>query len=70
MKSICKNCAFSARDGKDRFCGKRMIYVKDCNRCSQFAEGKDGDVDHKVFLAFTITVVVIGFALMILTNLW
>lgn len=69
MRSICKNCCHSQRDGQHLFCAKRMKYVRDSYKCNYFAEGRDGDVDNAVYLAFAIIMIVLGIAITILTNI-
>lgn len=69
MRSVCKNCCHSQRDGQHLFCAKRMKYVRDSYKCKYFAEGRDGDVDNAVYLAFAIIMIVLGIAITILTNI-
>lgn len=69
MRSVCKNCCHSQRDGQHLFCAKRMEYVRDSYKCKYFAEGRDGDVDNAVYLAFAIITIVLGIAITILTNI-
>ena len=69
MRSVCKNCCRSQRDGQHLFCSKRMKYVSDNYKCKYFAEGRDGDVDNAVYLAFAIITIVLGIAITILTNI-
>lgn len=69
MRSVCKNCCHSQRDGQHLFCAKRMKYVPDSYKCDYFAEGRDGDVDNAVYLAFAIIMIVLGIAITILTNI-
>ena len=60
MRSVCKNCCHSQRDGQHLFCAKRMKYVRDSYKCKCFAEGRDGDIDNKVYAAFAVIVFVLG----------
>lgn len=60
MKSICKNCCHSQRDGQHLFCDRKLKYVASDYKCNQFAEGRDGDVDNKVYAAFAVIVFVLG----------
>jgi hypothetical protein len=69
MRSVCKNCCHSQRDGQHLFCAKRMKYVRDSYKCKYFAEGRDGDIDNAVYLAFAIIMIVLGIAITILTNI-
>lgn len=69
MKSVCKNCCHSQRDGQHLFCDRRLKYVASDYKCNQFAEGRDGDIDNKIFVAFAITALVVGVVFLILSNL-
>lgn len=69
MRSVCKNCCHSQRDGQHLFCAKKMKYVRDSYKCKYFAEGRDGDIDNAVYLAFAIITIVLGIAITILTNI-
>lgn len=60
MRSVCKNCCHSQRDGQHLFCAKRMKYVRDSYKCKYFAEGRDGDIDNKVYAAFAVIMLVLG----------
>lgn len=60
MRSVCKNCCHSQRDGQHLFCAKRMKYVRDSYKCNDFAEGRDGDIDNKVYAAFSVILFVLG----------
>lgn len=60
MRSVCKNCCHSQRDGQHLFCAKRMKYVSDNYKCNDFAEGRDGDIDNKVYAAFAVIMFVLG----------
>lgn len=60
MRSVCKNCCHSQRDGQHLFCAKRMKYVPDSYKCKYFAEGRDGDIDNKVYAVFAVIVFVLG----------
>lgn len=68
MRSVCKNCCRSQRDGQHLFCTKRMKYVKDNYKCKYFAEGRDGDVDNKVYAAFAVVMLVLGILIAIFSN--
>lgn len=59
MRSICKNCCHSQRDGEHLFCGVKMKYVADDETCSEYGlpEGEDSDV--KVMLIAGILIVFI-----------
>lgn len=68
MRSVCKNCCHSQRDGQHLFCAKRMKYVRDSYKCNYFAEGRDGDIDNKVYAAFAVIVFVLGILIVIFSN--
>ena len=68
MRSICKNCCHSQRDGQHLFCTKRMKYVRENYKCKYYAEGRDGDVDNKVYAAFAVVMLVLGILIAIFSN--
>ena len=68
MRSVCKNCCHSQRDGQHLFCAKRMKYVRDSYKCKYFAEGRDGDIDNKVYAAFAVIMLVLGILIAIFSN--
>lgn len=70
MKSICKNCAYCGEEGPHLFCARTIKYVHPDDSCEHFKMDEEkGDIDRAVFAAFAITIVAVGFLLMILTNI-
>lgn len=61
MRSVCKNCCHSQRDGQHLFCERELKYVAAEHKCKRYKmDEKKGDCDSKLFLIFIVTAVLVG----------